>query len=142
MGSLGLPATSSGGSVFTPIGVKSSSVCDRPPCQEKYQLRPSVVTPCERISASWYRKVSVPTSLKQLGAAVAGTAEARQARSARRAALRIHTGNAGGHCDLAAGPRLAAAKRNNPRLVRFSADRPLGVAPATINDYRELARRR
>jgi L-lactate dehydrogenase (cytochrome) len=26
--------------------------------------------------------------------------------------------------------------------VRFSADRPLGVAPATINDYRELARRR
>jgi L-lactate dehydrogenase (cytochrome) len=26
--------------------------------------------------------------------------------------------------------------------MRFSADRPLGVAPATINDYRELARRR
>jgi L-lactate dehydrogenase (cytochrome) len=26
--------------------------------------------------------------------------------------------------------------------VRFAADRPLGVAPATINDYRELARRR
>jgi L-lactate dehydrogenase (cytochrome) len=27
-------------------------------------------------------------------------------------------------------------------VVRFSADRPLGVAPATVNDYRELARRR
>jgi L-lactate dehydrogenase (cytochrome) len=26
--------------------------------------------------------------------------------------------------------------------MRFSADRPLGVAPATVNDYRELARRR
>src|SRR5215212_3039914 len=26
--------------------------------------------------------------------------------------------------------------------MRFAADRPLGVAPATINDYRELARRR
>jgi L-lactate dehydrogenase (cytochrome) len=26
--------------------------------------------------------------------------------------------------------------------MRFSADRPLGIAPATINDYRELARRR
>jgi L-lactate dehydrogenase (cytochrome) len=26
--------------------------------------------------------------------------------------------------------------------MRYSADRPLGVAPATINDYRELARRR
>src|SRR3954447_26210701 len=26
--------------------------------------------------------------------------------------------------------------------MRFSADRQLGVAPATINDYRELARRR
>src|SRR3954468_144318 len=26
--------------------------------------------------------------------------------------------------------------------MRFRADRPLGVAPATINDYRELARRR
>src|SRR6476469_2016885 len=26
--------------------------------------------------------------------------------------------------------------------MRFSADRPLGVAPATIKDYRELARRR
>ena len=26
--------------------------------------------------------------------------------------------------------------------MRFSADRPLGLAPATINDYRELARRR
>src|SRR5919201_1702593 len=26
--------------------------------------------------------------------------------------------------------------------MRFSADRPLGVAPATANDYRELARRR
>jgi L-lactate dehydrogenase (cytochrome) len=26
--------------------------------------------------------------------------------------------------------------------VRYRADRPLGVAPATINDYRELARRR
>jgi len=29
-----------------------------------------------------------------------------------------------------------------PLDVRFAADRPLGVAPATINDYRELARRR
>src|SRR5436305_1271446 len=28
------------------------------------------------------------------------------------------------------------------RVMRFRADRPLGVAPATINDYRELARRR
>jgi len=26
--------------------------------------------------------------------------------------------------------------------MRFSADRPLGVAPASVNDYRELARRR
>src|SRR5881398_2079278 len=26
--------------------------------------------------------------------------------------------------------------------VRFSADRPLGIAPASVNDYRELARRR
>ena len=26
--------------------------------------------------------------------------------------------------------------------MRFSADRPLGLAPATVNDYRELARRR
>jgi L-lactate dehydrogenase (cytochrome) len=26
--------------------------------------------------------------------------------------------------------------------MRFAADRPLGVAPATVNDYRELARRR
>src|SRR5438477_3005474 len=26
--------------------------------------------------------------------------------------------------------------------MRFAADRPLSVAPATINDYRELARRR
>src|SRR4029079_15197870 len=26
--------------------------------------------------------------------------------------------------------------------MRFSADRPLGVAPATATDYRELARRR
>src|SRR3954453_12444860 len=26
--------------------------------------------------------------------------------------------------------------------MRFSADRPLGVAPATVNDYRELARRK
>src|SRR5436305_3433228 len=26
--------------------------------------------------------------------------------------------------------------------MRLSADRPLGLAPATINDYRELARRR
>src|SRR5256714_9034387 len=26
--------------------------------------------------------------------------------------------------------------------MRFAADRPLAVAPATINDYRELARRR
>src|SRR5205823_7938121 len=26
--------------------------------------------------------------------------------------------------------------------MRFSADRPLGVAPATVSDYRELARRR
>ena len=26
--------------------------------------------------------------------------------------------------------------------MRFTADRPLGVAPATIGDYRELARRR
>src|SRR5919202_2947381 len=26
--------------------------------------------------------------------------------------------------------------------MRFAADRPLGVAPATINDYRELARRK
>jgi L-lactate dehydrogenase (cytochrome) len=26
--------------------------------------------------------------------------------------------------------------------MRYSADRPLGVAPATVNDYRELARRR
>jgi L-lactate dehydrogenase (cytochrome) len=26
--------------------------------------------------------------------------------------------------------------------LRFSADRPLGIAPATVNDYRELARRR
>src|SRR3954454_3160941 len=33
-------------------------------------------------------------------------------------------------------------RRENVRRVRFSADRPLGVAPATINDYRELARRR
>jgi L-lactate dehydrogenase (cytochrome) len=29
-----------------------------------------------------------------------------------------------------------------PRLTRFAADRPLGLAPATANDYRELARRR
>ena len=29
-----------------------------------------------------------------------------------------------------------------PGAMRFAADRPLGVAPATINDYRELARRR
>jgi L-lactate dehydrogenase (cytochrome) len=28
------------------------------------------------------------------------------------------------------------------RLMRFAADRPLGVAPATVLDYRELARRR
>src|SRR3954464_5307200 len=26
--------------------------------------------------------------------------------------------------------------------MRFAADRPLAVAPATVNDYRELARRR
>ncbi len=26
--------------------------------------------------------------------------------------------------------------------MRFAADRPLGLAPATIGDYRELARRR
>ena len=26
--------------------------------------------------------------------------------------------------------------------MRFAADRPLGVAPATVLDYRELARRR
>src|SRR5213596_2796086 len=26
--------------------------------------------------------------------------------------------------------------------MRFAADRPLGVAPATVSDYRELARRR
>jgi L-lactate dehydrogenase (cytochrome) len=29
-----------------------------------------------------------------------------------------------------------------PRLTRFAADRPLGLAPATASDYRELARRR
>jgi L-lactate dehydrogenase (cytochrome) len=29
-----------------------------------------------------------------------------------------------------------------PGRMRFSADRPLDVAPATVNDYRELARRR
>jgi L-lactate dehydrogenase (cytochrome) len=29
-----------------------------------------------------------------------------------------------------------------PETMRFSADRPLGIAPATVSDYRELARRR
>src|SRR3954454_11894376 len=38
--------------------------------------------------------------------------------------------------------RLYGRARKNPAAMRFSADRPLGVAPATINDYRELARRR
>src|SRR3954463_8533177 len=38
-------------------------------------------------------------------------------------------------------PRSRRARQNRASM-RFRADRPLGVAPATINDYRELARRR
>src|SRR5204862_5816070 len=37
-------------------------------------------------------------------------------------------------------PTVTQAQQSG--LMRFRADRPLGVAPATINDYRELARRR
>src|SRR3954453_522115 len=37
---------------------------------------------------------------------------------------------------------LARASASQSPPMRFAADRPLGVAPATINDYRELARRR
>ena len=37
---------------------------------------------------------------------------------------------------------LTQGPRRRPHLMRLSPDRPLGVAPATILDYRELARRR
>ena len=37
---------------------------------------------------------------------------------------------------------LAPDDPGRPALTRFAADRPLGVAPATALDYRELARRR
>src|SRR3954464_2211454 len=37
-------------------------------------------------------------------------------------------------------PRTAARESLPP--MRFSPDRPLGVAPASASDYRELARRR
>jgi L-lactate dehydrogenase (cytochrome) len=41
-------------------------------------------------------------------------------------------------------PERLAARRRADRFaaMRFAADRPLGVAPATVLDYRELARRR
>ena len=37
---------------------------------------------------------------------------------------------------------LRSRSCHSPRAMRFSADRPLGVAPATASDYRELARRK
>src|SRR5256885_318407 len=78
----------SGGSVPSAVGVKSSRVRSRPPCQENTQPSPSLVAPCERPSASCPRNVSVPTSLQpvvQRAAALAGAARHRAAASTVRA---------------------------------------------------------
>src|SRR5262249_9860811 len=44
------------------------------------------------------------------------------------------------HDEAAKAPERAQTQKGC--AVRFAADRPLGVAPATVLDYRELARRR
>src|SRR3954451_23386825 len=96
-------SASSGGRVLTPIGMKLSSVCDTPPCQEKNQLLPSVVTPCERMSASWYLKVSVPTRFQVVvHAAFAAGAASASIVAAMSSDLRIRWENGWDRSDLAA----------------------------------------
>src|SRR5436190_5257951 len=127
---------SSGGSVFTPIGVKSSSVWDTPPCHEKNQLEPSVVTPCERMSASCALKVSVPTSFQQLLAALAGAAYTSATRSARRAVLRIQPGNGFDPGDLAANSREPGRAQSARRVRRRPRTRRLHCCVAAFPEGR------
>src|SRR4051794_12677391 len=88
-----------GGRVATATGVKSSSVRDSPPCHEKYQPCPSVVTPCERMSVSCQRNVSEPTCFQVVQTAPAsptGTTNANRVSKAMSDRRDIHENNGSG----------------------------------------------